>query len=602
MTGFVDINALVDDLYGSQSSGISALDLVDEVLAEDYGRYQTDLIGFCQDVLGMTPWRGENGQPGQYEVLEAVQRSVAAQLAGDETAAYIFHVEAGHGIGKTYGIEAPAIIWFYECFRPSVTHSTANTALQVNDLLWKDVRTHAQNARDRGHRVLRGLLPKESRAEIAANHFATGFTTNNAGGKGTERAQGQHNKYHLYLFDEADGIPEFMYGAVKRMLTGNTVRLWFLIANPKSTTSPFQAMKTNPAAICFRLSALNFPNVVHGQEIVPGGTKRSTIATWIEDREEFGCEVVPRHDEARHTFTLDWDVIIEGRLIHAAGTIFQPLRGFQYGVMGIPPESGSGDTFVLTGRVDAALVREVELTPESIQTIQIGVDCGRFGDDSGKVYAFHRRELNLRATIQGGEQNGMTVTRRYLVETRQALMLGHAAGATAASVRVDGGGGYGGGIVDGLLEDEELQALFPDGFEVHEVNNDGPASPDGERTYANIVTEMYALADEVLKVTRIGVAGKALKRDLTTRRYGYVTKGDRSLKRLEKKELFKKRSGGESPDDGDGAVLALAPERLFQNLGAATAGGAVAAMKGALAAAQAAPRPVPVNPYAPKRR
>lgn len=563
MTAYVDIGELVDGLYGAEVSGIDLSELVDDVLSEDLTRYQTDLVGFCKDILGMTPWAGENGKPGQLEVLEAVQDSVTAQLAGDESAPYIFHVEAGHGIGKTYGLEAPAIIWFYECFRPSVTHSTANTVTQVVDLLWKDVRTHVQNARERGHNVLRGLLPKEARAEVAANHFATGFTTNDSGGKGTQRAQGQHNRYHLYLFDEADGLPEFMYGAVKRMLTGNTVRLWLMIANPKSTTSPFQTMKLNPGVTCFRLSALNFPNVVQGREIVPGGTRRSTIASWIEDREEFGCEVVAHHDEASHTFELSWPVVIKGKVLHPVGTIFRPLRGFLYGVMGIPPEAGSGDTFVLTGRVDAALEREVLVTPESIRTIQIGVDCGRFGDDAGKVYALHRRELNLRATIQGGEVNGMTVTRRYLVAARQALLTGHREGATAASIRVDGGGGYGGGIVDGLKEDLDLQQLFPDGFAVHEVNNDGDPSPDGAKSYANIVTEMYALADELLKVVRIGAHGKALKRDLTTRRYGYVTREDRDLKRLEKKELFKKRNSGQSPDDGDGAVLALAPERLF---------------------------------------
>ena len=563
MTGF-DISRLVEEMYAAPPTGIDPRDLVDDILSEDLSRYQTDLVGFCEDILGMRPWSGENGQPGQREVLEAVQASVAAQLAGDEAAPYIFHVEAGHGIGKTYGIEAPAIIWFYECFRPSVVHSTANTAKQVVDLLWKDVRTHVQNARERGHHVLRGLLPKEPRAEVAANHFATGFTTSDGGGKGTERAQGQHNKFHLYLFDEADGIPEFMYGAVKRMLTGNTVRLWFLIANPKSTTSPFQAMKLNASALCFRLSVLNFPNVVQGREIVPGGTKRSTVNEWIEDREEFGCDVVEHHDEAAHTFTVPWPVPVQGGGEHPPGTIFRPLRGFLYGVLGVPPEAGTGDTFVLAGRVDAALTREVDLTSESIRTIQIGVDCGRFGDDSGKVYALHRRELNLRATIQGGEQGGQTPTRRYLEAIRAALLTGQAAGARAASVRVDGGGGYGGGIVDGLTEDVNLKDMFPEGFTIHEVHNDSDPSPDGATKYANLVTEMYALADELLKVVRIGKHGKALKRDLTTRRYEYVTKGDRDLKRLEKKSDFKKRSSGQSPDDGDGAVLALSPERLFR--------------------------------------
>jgi len=120
---------------------------------------------------------------------------------------------------------------------------------------------------------------------------------------------------------------------------------------------------------------------------------------------------------------------------------------------------------------------------------------------------------------------------------------------------------YGGGIVDALKKDEDLQTLFPDGYHVYEVPFG--ASPVDREQYADLVTEMYALADEVLSVTRIENAGLLLKRDLTERKYGYVTKGDRDVKKLEQKTKFKTRTKGQSPDDGDGAVLALAPERLF---------------------------------------
>ncbi|MFC6667197.1 hypothetical protein ACFP9V_19400 [Deinococcus radiopugnans] len=134
-----------------------------------------------------------------------------------------------------------------------------------------------------------------------------------------------------------------------------------------------------------------------------------------------------------------------------------------------------------------------------------------------------------------------------------------AQGVTRLSVRVDAG--YGGGIVDGLSKLVELAALFPDGYVVHEVAfGSSPKDPD---QYADLVTEMYALTDEVLSVIRIEHPPLLLKRDLTERKYGYVTKGDRDVRKLEKKSDFKKRTKGQSPDDGDGAVLTLAPERLF---------------------------------------
>ena len=410
-----------------------------------------------------------------------------------------------------------------------------------------------------------GLMPKDMRAEQAANHFAMGFVTSDSGGTGTERVQGQHNEYHLWVFEEAEGIPEFMYDAVKRQFTGNRVRLWLLIANPKTSSSTFQEMKLHPMAQVFRLSLLNFPNVWNGTSEVPGGTDRTTFNNWIEDQRTFGCEVVPEMDETRHTFTVPWDVPKAGGGFHPAGTVFAPKRGFLYGALGIPPSGGGGDTFISAGRFDACLGREVLAMPliengRLVWTAQIGVDCARFGDDAGTIYSFARRVLRFEEAIQGAQElDEMLRTDRYVRAVEKVARRLAGQGATRLSVRMDAG--YGGGIVDGLRKLADLAALFPDGYAVHEVAFGG--SPSDAEQYADLITEMYALSDEVLGVTRIEHPPLLLKRDLTERKYGYVTRGDRDVRKLEKKSDFKKRTKGQSPDDGDGAVLALSPERLF---------------------------------------
>lgn len=542
-------------------------------------RYGTDLIGFCERVLGMKPWKGMNGKPGQYEILEAIQDSVRRQLAGEPNVPFIFVIEAAHGVGKTYGIGAPLIAWFYRCFAPSVIQSTANTNDQVRDTLWKNIRMHVANAKARRRNVMPGLLPRDMRAEQSADHFAMGFVTNDAGGTGTERVQGQHNDFHLWVFEEAEGIAEFMYDAVKRQFTGNTVRIWLLYANPKTSASTFQEMKLHPLALVFRLSLLDFPNVWGGINEVPGGTDRTTFNNWIEDQRTFGCEVVPELDETRHTFQVPWDVPKAGGGVHPAGTIFAPKRGFLYGALGVPPSGGGGDTFISAGRFDACLTREVVPAPlvepadpvgdqvqRQIWAGQIGVDCSRFGDDAGTIYSLARRVLRFEEAIQGAQElDEIGRTDRYVQAVAKAARRLGAQGITRLSIRVDAG--YGGGIVDGLRKLTDLAALFPDGFVVHEVAfGSVPSDPD---QYADLVTEMYALADEVLSAVRIDTATLPLllKRDLVERKYGYVTRGDRDVRKLEKKSDFKKRTKGQSPDDGDGAVLALAPERLFQRPG-----------------------------------
>ncbi|THF88396.1 hypothetical protein E7T09_04100 [Deinococcus sp. KSM4-11] len=547
---------------------------------EKWNKYQGDLLGFCSCILGMTPWHGVNGYPGQHEILAAIQDSVTRQLAGEDDVPFIFVVEAPHGVGKTYGIEAPVVAWFYRVFNPSVIITTAPTDFQVTRLLWKDIRTHVTAARGRGRDVMPGLLPKKNLAERSGDHFALGMTTSDAGGQGTERAQGQHNDMQLVVFDEAEGVPNFMFDGIKRQLTGNRVRIWLLLANPKTDNSEFQAMKLHPRALVFRLSLLGFPNVWDGTSEVPGGTSRGTFNDWIEDHKTFGCEVVPAMDETRHTFTLPWAVQkASGDGFHPPGTVFAPKRGFLYGALGVPPSGGMGDTLISGGRYDACLKRDVEGADPKV--VNLGIDCGRYGDDAGTLYTDQARRLRFETAIQGAQEaDAFSRTDRYVQEAVQALQRAAARGATRANIRVDGSGGYGGGIVDALRKREDLRTLFPQGCTVHEVQFGG--KPRDESQYRDLVTEMYALADEVLSVTRIEVAGGALRRDLTDRRYGYVTVGDQDVRKLEQKKAFKKRHTGQSPDDGDGAVLALAPERLFVKAGEPSATATRAAFRGGI--------------------
>ena len=78
---------------------------------------------------------------------------------------------------------------------------------------------------------------------------------------------------------------------------------------------------------------------------------------------------------------------------------------------------------------------------------------------------------------------------------------------------------------------------------------------------------MYALAGQLMPSTSVRGGTPRLEEDLTDRKFGYVVKNiddtRREVKELESKKVFKKRHEGRSPDDGDGYVLAVAPEYVF---------------------------------------
>ena len=135
---------------------------------------------------------------------------------------------------------------------------------------------------------------------------------------------------------------------------------------------------------------------------------------------------------------------------------------------------------------------------------------------------------------------------------------------------MDGGGGFGGGVRD-LCEtlwsnlDDEGNPIFPV-LKYLEIHNGSPAHDIMARQkYANLVTEMYAEAAETLFGIRIEKPTVELKADLCQRHYDWVNVRGKSLRKLEDKEKFRKNAEPpRSPDDGDGFVLAVAPDFLFE--------------------------------------
>jgi len=502
-------------------------------------RFRFDPVGYAREVLGVELWSGGDSGKGQRELVEDIAESVRAQASG-ESANQVFRVEAGHGVGKTF-VAAVLVNWFFDCFSPSITITTAPTEDQVRLLLWKDIRSLRSRAQLPGK-----VLPEDPKMVRAHDWFAIGRTTSNAGGKGSARMQGQHPDFWFYVLDEAEGVPEFMYGAVDGMMTGGRVGLVLMLANPQTRTSMFHRKGKQSGVRNYRLSVLDHPNVVTGREVVSGATKRK----WADEKIANWCEIVPAHDEDRHTFEVNWPVPLNGE-IAPAGTIFLPNAEFCFRVLGIAPTSLADKVFVSPGRYCAALSRVIEGADPSL--CKIGVDCARFGKDAGTVYREHALVASCEARLSRQD------TFSYVAAVRAAAL--SSVGATSLSVRVDGTGGFGSGIVDLLLADEELRSSFSP-FVVHEVHFNGAARNGG--AYANIATEMYAEAAESLRGLRLERVPIELERDLTDRCFEYVNRGGVTLKALTEKEKFR-RLHGSSPDDGDGFALAVTPEFLFSS-------------------------------------
>lgn len=517
-----------------------------------YAIYRFEPVRYVIEKLGWYPWAGDDEHPGQIEVLEAYALALHQQHErieyenGAKTIDELVYwqpgqmiqnrirVEAGHTVGKTK-LASGIFSHFFDTCDPAIIYSFAPTAKQINNLLWKEIRT------DRRGKRLPGTVMETPLLKFKPNHFAEGMATNNAHGSGTERVQGQHGKYLMFVIDEAEGVADFVFDAVESMASGG-ISIVLMLANPRTRTSKFYKQRSRSDVVGFRISCIWHPNVLANREIVPGAVRRDYVMKMLEGH----CEVVAAHEEDNHTFELPWE----------PGVIYRPDTEFLFRVLGIPPANSAIDTFVPVGRYEAAVNREPMPLVGEHTWARLGADVARYGNDMGTLYARHNGRVWRVAQFAQEDSNA------YLRAIRAEAKRLRAMGVLNLHVRVDAGGGFASGVVDPLKADLDMLNMFGE-FKLIEVHFNG--TPHDEKAYADLATEMYGEAAETLKSIALVNPPEALEADLTERRFDWANRSGVSVKRLESKEIFRKPDrAGRSPDDGDGCVLAMAPDHIFK--------------------------------------
>ena len=514
-----------------------------------FEQYRFDPIRYIIDKLGWHPWAGDADHPGQVEVLQAYELALRqlherydyeqGNLTADQLQYWTpgqviknrIRVEAGHTVGKTK-ISSGIFSHFFDTCPPAIIYSFAPSYEQINDLLWKEIRT------DRRGSSLPGRVLEVPELKLGGNHFAKGRATNDSHGRGTERVQGQHGKYLMFIVDEAEGVADFVFDAIESMSSGG-IAIVLMLANPRTRTSKFYKQRTRPDVANFRISCVWHPNVLADREVVPGAVRREYVENMVRDH----AEPVDNHSPDDSTFELPW----------RPGTIYKPDAECMCRGLGIAPANLAERAFVTTGRFDAACKRQPVATETTVA--RVGVDAARYGTDAGTIYCRHNGRIWRHAAIQGQDSNAYRDSLYLLFEWLVAQ------GVKRLDLRVDGGGGFASGIIDPLKRDLRLKAMF-ETIRLVEANFGGVPRDDSK--YADLAAEMYAEAAETLNGCTVVNPSPILEEDLTDRPFTFVNKGGLTVRKLEQKDDFRKRHGGRSPDDGDGFVLAAAPDHIFR--------------------------------------
>ena len=212
---------------------------------------------FVRDVLGESPY------DKQVEILKAVARSRRVSVVGC------------HGSGKDWAA-ARAVLWWVCSKSPSKAIVTGPTTRQVDDIVWREIRTAYSGAADR----LGGRMFRRSRYEVDEQTFALGFATNSP-----YNLQGFHSPNLLVVITEAHAVPEMDVDAVRRL---NPSRL-LMTGNPFVVAGSFYDSHHSKRElyVTVQIGAGDTPNVASGRVLVPGMVSQEDV----DDRkEEWGEE------------------------------------------------------------------------------------------------------------------------------------------------------------------------------------------------------------------------------------------------------------------------------------------------------------------------
>ena len=431
-------------------------------------------------------------------------------------------VKASHSVGKTH-LGGGLVNWFFDCFRPSITLTTAPTKQQVTDLLWKEVRVQ--------RRGRAGLLPKAPRMETAPDHFAMGLTALKP-----DAFQGRHEECVLLEFDEATGITGPFWDAAEGMFTGDQC-YWLAVMNPTDTASRAYEEEESGGWHVITISALEHPNIAADLEGRPAPFPAAVRLSFIQERIRRWTTPIAKGD---HRAT---DV----EFPPGSGIWYRPGPLFEGRVLGRWPSQGATSVWS-DGLWEACLV----LQPVPVnKPLVIGCDVARYGDDFTTMVVrrgpcvLHHETHNGWATTQTAGRL-MQLAKEYAAPPDQRGGAGE--NPREVSVHVDDDG-IGGGCTDIGREQ---------GFNFNPMS--GASRAHEPEDYPNMRSEVwFAVADRAgrggIDVTRLSDESKGLiRRQLMAPKWKVDSQGRRVV---EPKPDTKKRIG-RSPDDADGFNLAFA--------------------------------------------
>ena len=338
--------------------------------SDRYTKYQSDPVGFIRDKMSIT-------------LTDDI-----AKMAESVRDNRITVAKSGTGTGKTHGAAAISS-WFYHAFEDSRVYTIAHP-YENQKLLWSELSDMVSKTE-----LFNDDKFTTMHIERSAKDFITALTVPTTGTDEVKEGKfsGKHHKHMLFIVDEGDTVPDFVYRGIEGCMSGGVIVRLLILFNPRYQAGEPYRLEHKKAANIIHLSAYNHPNVISGEHIIPGAVDRETTVQRINE----WCRKLAK-DEALSENTFKLPDFLVGAIARkkgineeypplAAGNYFVNEQAFWYMVLGEyspqPAQQLISREWVNNARArwDSYVSQYGEVPPAGMRPI-IGADIAEQGQDS----------------------------------------------------------------------------------------------------------------------------------------------------------------------------------------------------------------------------
>jgi hypothetical protein len=340
-------------------------------------QYRDDPAGFGIDLLN------EYYTPDITKVMESV-RDYRVTIA-----------KSANSTGKTH-MAGRVALWFYMMYDDAQVYTcAAPPERNLRTLLWGEISSAMSHNASimRGHesKVMKIYRPVPPPATEPSS-FIIGVSIPMTGTpeQRESRFSGKHAGHLLFIVDEGDAVPEEVYKGIESCMSSDNARMLIML-NPRRKAGTVWRIERDGLANVIELSAFAHPNVIYGENRIPGAVSREVtvrrINEWTrpltsEERPSDKCFQVP-------------SFLVGATATNAKGQPYPPLQpgyrevtepAFWYMVLGQYPQQD--ETQLISqewinnarARWDAYVAVNGMMPPKGVQPT-MGLDVGEFGPD-----------------------------------------------------------------------------------------------------------------------------------------------------------------------------------------------------------------------------